>query len=381
MTPPFSRVPACLDLACLLLPSQHVETLDLVRQAPAPHAPLATAALTAPVVAVIGCGAIARSAHVPALVRHAGVRKRAILVDQDEDRASALAGEFGIATTAADYRDVLPAVQGAVIAVPHHLHFPIALDCLRAGVHVLCEKPLAASATEAAQLVAAAKRARVGLAVNHIRRLFPPSQAVRYLLHQGAIGTVRFIGFSDGAKYDWPAASGFAFGLRSGGKGVLFDIGAHVLDLICWWLGSRPPRITDYVDDSCGGSEAVAKVSFADERGTLRGEVHLSWLAKLQNGFRIEGDEGTITGSTFDFESLEVTSKSGGGRRRTVPITTRVRSLGDIAPMIMENFLAVIAGDEAPLVAGRDVVPSIGLIEECYARRRRFPMPWQDYGS
>ena len=49
--------------------------------------------------------------------------------------------------------------------------------------------------------------------------------------------------------------------------------------------------------------------------------------------------------------------------------------------MIMENFLAVIAGDEAPLVAGRDVVPSIGLIEECYARRRRFPMPWQDYGS
>ncbi|MGE5801451.1 MAG: Gfo/Idh/MocA family protein [Gemmatimonadota bacterium] len=335
---------------------------------------------SAPAIAVIGCGAIARSAHVPALARHSGVRKRAILVDSDRDRAQALAGEFGIATTAADYRDILPAVQGAVIAVPHHLHFPVALDCLRAGVHVLCEKPLAASATEGAQLVAAAKRARVGLAVNHIRRLFPPSQAVRYLLHQGAIGTVRFIGYYDGAKYDWPAASGFAFGVRSGGKGVLFDIGAHVLDLICWWLG-RPPRVTDYIDDSCGGSEAVAKVSFADERETLRGEVHLSWLAKLQNGFRIEGDEGTITGSIFDFESLQVTSKSNGGRRKTVPITTRVRSLGDIAPLIMENFLAVIAGDEEPLVPGRDVVPSIGLIEECYARRRRFPMPWLDYAS
>ena len=367
-------------MACLLLPSPHVETLDLVRQATAPRATRSPVALTAPAIAVIGCGAIARSAHVPALAQHPRVRARTILVDQDRARANALAGEFGIATTAADYRDVLPDVQGAVIALPHHLHFPVALDCLRAGVPVLCEKPLAASATEGAQLVAAAKRARVGLAVNHIRRLFPPSQAVRYLLHQGAIGTVRFIGYYDGAKYDWPAASGFAFGLRSGGKGVLFDIGAHVLDLICWWLG-RPPRVTDYIDDSCGGSEAVAKVSFADEHGTLRGEVHLSWLAKLQNGFRIEGDEGTITGSIFDFESLHVTSKSNGTRRKTVPITTRVRSLADIAPLIMENFLAVIAGDEEPLVPGRDVVPSIGLIEECYARRRRFPMPWQDYAS
>ena len=312
----------------------------------------------------------------PALAVRDDVRLRAVLVDQDLDRANALAREFGIATTAIDYRDVLPTVQGAVIALPHHLHFPVALECLRAGVHVLCEKPLAASAQEAAQLVAAGKRARVGLAVNQIRRLFPPSQAVRDLLQRGAIGTVRFVGYYDGAKYDWPTASGFAFGLRSGGKGVLFDIGAHVLDLICWWLG-RAPVITDYVDDSFGGSEAVAKVSFADASGTLRGEVHLSWLAKLHNGFRIEGDNGTITGSIFDWGSLELISKS--GRRTSLPIETHVRSLGDIAPRIMENFIAVIEDEAVPLIPGREVVPSIALIEDCYARRRRFTMPWHDY--
>lgn len=312
----------------------------------------------------------------PALALRDDVRQRAVLVDQDLDRANALAREFGIATTATDYRDVLPTVQGAVIALPHHLHFPVALECLRAGVHVLCEKPLASSAQEAAQLVAAGKRARVGLAVNQIRRLFPPSQAVRDLLQRGAIGTVRFVGYYDGAKYDWPTASGFAFGLRSGGKGVLFDIGAHVLDLICWWLG-RAPVITDYVDDSFGGSEAVAKVSFADAPGTLRGEVHLSWLAKLQNGFRIEGDKGTVTGSIFDWGSLELISKS--GRRTSLPIETHVRSLGDIAPRIMENFIAVIEDEAVPLIPGREVVPSIALIEDCYARRRRFTMPWHDY--
>ncbi len=331
---------------------------------------------TAPAIAVIGCGAIARSAHVPALAQHAEALERAVLVDQDQGRADALAREFGIEATATDYRDVLPKIRGAVIALPHHLHFPVARDCLRAGVHVLCEKPLAASAAEAAQLVAAAKRARVGLAVNHIRRLFPPCSTVQELLQQSAVGTVRFIAYSDGFKYDWPCTSGFAFGLESGGKGVLFDIGAHVLDLICWWLG-RSLVITDYVDDSFGGSEAVAKVSLSDAAGTLRCEVHLSWLAKLPNGFRIEGDHGTITASTYDWDSVELTSKA--GRRKSIPLKTTVRSLSDIAPLIMNNFLAMVQDEEAPLVPGREVVPSIGLIDECYARRRRFALPWQDY--
>src|SRR6266513_3544350 len=266
-------------------------------------------------VAVIGCGAIARAAHVPALAKHPEVRNRLVLVDRDLDRANALAREFGIARTAADYRDVLPSVQGAVIALPHHLHFPVALDCLSAGVHVLCEKPLAGSAAEAAQLVAASEQAGVALAVNQARRLFPPSEAAHRLVHEGAIGTLRFIGYYDGAKYDWPTASGFAFGLQGGGKGVLLDIGAHVLDLICWWLGHQP-RVTDYVDDSFGGSEAAAKVAFTD--GTARGEVHLSWLAKLQNGFRIEGDTGVISGSIYDWETLQLTTAS--GQRKTIQI-------------------------------------------------------------
>ena len=330
---------------------------------------------TAPAVAVIGCGAIARSAHVPALVRRPDVRGRLILVDQDPNRARTLAHDFGVATTLTDYRAILPRVSGVVIALPHHLHFPVALECLHAGVPVLCEKPLAASSVEATQLVTAAEHARVGLGVNHIRRLFPPSIAVRDLIQQGAIGTVRFIGYYDGAKYDWPTASGFAFGRRSGGRGVVFDIGAHVLDLVCWWLGGgTAPTITDYQDDSSGGSEAAARISFATDTG--RGEVHLSWLAKLANGFRIEGDEGTITGSIFDWGSVQLTSKS--GQRRLIPLTGSARSLGDIAPLITDNFLAVIEDGAEFLIPAREVVPSIALIEQCYARRRRFPMPWQD---
>ncbi|MBI4419846.1 MAG: Gfo/Idh/MocA family oxidoreductase, partial [Gemmatimonadetes bacterium] len=195
--------------------------------------------------------------HVPALAEHPGVRDRLVLVDRDLDRARGLAGAFGVTSVAADYRDVLGRVGGVVIALPHHLHFRAALDCLRAGVHVLCEKPLAESAAEVAELVAAAEQSHVTLAVNNTRRLFPPSRKVHELLSEGAIGAVRFLGFYEGAKYGWPSASGFAFGLRGTAKGVLLDLGAHVLDLVCWWLGCRP-RVTAYADDSFGGSEAVA---------------------------------------------------------------------------------------------------------------------------
>ncbi len=328
----------------------------------------------APTLAVVGSGAIARMCHVPALAEHPGVRERLVLVDQDLERARALAHAFDVASVAADYRDVLGGVDGVVIALPHHLHFRVALDCLRAGVHVLCEKPLAESAAEVAELVAAAEQAHVTLAVNNTRRLFPPSRKVHELLSEGAIGAVRFLGYYDGAKYAWPSASGFAFGLRGTGKGVLLDVGAHVLDLVCWWLGCQP-QVTSYADDSLGGSEAVAKVSFTD--GKTHGEVHLSWLAKLRNGFRIEGEAGSIVGSVSDWHAVELASRS--GRRTLIPLNSRIRTTSDAGRLVVENFLDVIQNGRPPLVSARDVAPSIAMIEECYARRRRFDMPWHDH--
>ena len=113
----------------------------------------------------------------------------------------------------------------------------------------------------------------------------------------------------------------------------------------------------------------------------MGGVFPLSWPANRRNGVRIAGVSGTITGSILDWESVELTSRS--GRRKVIPLKGGggIRSVADLGPTIMNNFLAVVAGEEAPLIPGRDVVPSIALIEECYARRRRLPMPWQDYAS
>jgi hypothetical protein len=68
--------------------------------------------------------------------------------------------------------------------------------------------------------------------------------------------------------------------------------------------------------------------------------------------------------------------RTGSGGKRKVRIPSDVGSFGDIPAVLIDNFLAVVQHDVPPLVAARDVLPSIELIEDCYARRKRFDMPW-----
>src|SRR6202790_1037264 len=106
--------------------------------------------MTEPIrLAILGCGAITRSEHIPAVSAHPGVHLVA-LVDTDLPRANALIQNRGLSCKAvADYREVLGQVDAVINALPNHLHVSSNMDCLRAGVHVLCEKPLAITAGDA----------------------------------------------------------------------------------------------------------------------------------------------------------------------------------------------------------------------------------------
>lgn len=328
---------------------------------------------TPPTIAIIGCGAITKSFHLPGLARHGAVLKRMVLVDPDSERARQLGGQYGVAMVERDYRTVLQKIDGAIIAAPHHLHHSVALDCIKNGVHVLCEKPLAESASQVEEIIFEAERSGVTVLVNNTRRLYPSSKKVTQLLREGEIGRPRYLEFYEGEEFDWPIRSGFCFGLQGSAKGVLLDRGAHVLDLACWWLGGKP-RLMSYQDDSLGGSEAVAKLSF--QFAECRGKVHLSWLSNLKNSFRLQGEWGSIEGGIYDWRSLTVVSRT--GRKTTFKTDSEYRTLSDFSATIIDNFLDIISEGAPPVVSPRDVADSIALIEECYARRFRFEMPWHD---
>ena len=326
-----------------------------------------------PALALIGCGAIADLFHIPALVKRPDLVRSLIVVDRDLARAKSVCAAIGAAEAVADHREVLPRVQGVIIATPHRLHYPITMDAVRGGVHVLCEKPLAESASEVDEIVATAARQNVHVAVNHTRRLFASVRDIRRVIESGQIGELREIRYELGEPFQWPAATATYFGLKAGGRGVLFDTGAHIIDLVCWWMGGQP-ELVEYTDDSRGGTEAVAQVVL--RLGNTTARVHLSWLSKLRNEYSIVGTKGSIEGGVYEWSSYTLRDASGRERKVRTDISTRVWT--DFADMLIGNFAAVVAGKEQPIVSAADARPSVAVIDECYTRRSRFAEPWFD---
>ncbi|MGA9362898.1 MAG: Gfo/Idh/MocA family oxidoreductase [Bacteroidota bacterium] len=326
-----------------------------------------------PTVAVIGCGAISEAFYLPALSSYPEVLQRLILVDSDAARARKMGERFHVATRLTDYRDIIGSLDGAIVAVPHHLHYSISKDLLAAGVHILCEKPLTERAAEAKELIQLAERNGITLSVNHTRRLMPSSRKVKQLLVEEAIGNIHTIVYLDGTEFNWPTASGFYFDSTLSAKGVLLDLGSHVFDLLCWWLGGKP-KLVSSENDSFGGCEAVASVLI--EHKGCRCEIRLSRLSKLPNFYRITGDRGYIEGGVYDWRSITVSTVADKGKARRI----NLRDGDSTNPEngLIASFLSTIKNEGQPLVPAKDVLDSIELLEEAYKKARRFSLPWYD---
>ncbi len=326
-------------------------------------------------IAVIGCGAVAELLYLPALVRFPSVRKNLILVDSNEERTRKLATKFNVRDCQDDYRNVLSKeIDGVIIATPSHLHYPIAMDVLSNGLHVLCEKPLADSADEARAMIAQASRNDVLLLANYQRRLYASNLKVKALLSEGELGEPLAIKYFEGEEFSWPTVSGFYFDTRVSSRGVLLDRGAHVLDLICWWLDAKP-KILVSENDSFGGREAVARIQFAHKK--CLGEVNLSLLGKFPCVFSVECEQGTISGDIYDFQSIILSTKS--GRKKRLNFKTSEKYYTDFGYTIVKNFLNVLSKNAKPFFSGEDVLNSVEWIDDCYAAATRFNMPWYDF--
>jgi predicted dehydrogenase len=322
-----------------------------------------------PVIAVIGCGLIAERYHLPGLASNRRALDRAILVDPDAARTARLGELFGVRQRATDVAAVIDEIDAAIVAVPPALHYPVCMELLSRGVHVLCEKPLADSADKAAALVSQAARHGAILCVNHTRRLYPAYATIRRLLADGVIGTLQHLRYEEGYEFNWPAASAFHF--RSGARGVLLDTGIHGLDVICWWLGGKPELMSSE-DDSFGGPEALARLRL--QYGTCRVELKLSWLNRLANRFEIVGDRGTIAGRIDVWDRVLVEHQA--GRREEVRLPACERKYDEFGVRMLGNFLEAIAGRAEPLVPACEVLSALELMDEAYSAARRLPMPW-----
>jgi predicted dehydrogenase len=191
--------------------------------------------------AVFGTGFVGR-VHLEAIRRLGYVQVYAIGEPQIE-KANQLAAEFGVEKTEADYRRILedPAVDAVHICTPNFMHSPIAKDALQAGKHVICEKPLATSASLAKELVALAAQTKRRNATSHNLRYYPMVQQMRRMREDGDLGDLLVVQGTysqDWLLYDtdwnWRLDS-----KANGPSRTLADIGSHFCDMTEHVTGQR----------------------------------------------------------------------------------------------------------------------------------------------
>ena len=190
--------------------------------------------------AIIGSGFIG-TVHIEAL-RRIGVRVAGLL-EATPELGMARAEALGIPRAYATLAEILddPAVQVVHVTSPNELHHPQVREILAAGRHVVCEKPLAMTSLESAELVELAASRGLVNAVNFNIRFYPLNQHVAGLVREGGIGDVRLVTgryFQDWLLYDtdwnWRLEKDQGGALRAVG-----DIGSHWLDLVTFLTGRR----------------------------------------------------------------------------------------------------------------------------------------------
>lgn len=193
-------------------------------------------------VAVIGCGTIAEMRHLPAYAGNALADIRYV-ADIRKERADEMAKQFDVPRATTDYRDILAdeEVQAVSVCTPNDTHAPIAIDCLNAGKHVLCEKPAAMTVEQVREMKAAADRNGRILNIGVVNRFNSGINHVKRAIDDGELGELYHIYCSFRSHRSIPGLGGpFTTKIKSGG-GILIDWGVHFLDLILYMIGQ--PRI------------------------------------------------------------------------------------------------------------------------------------------
>ena len=214
--------------------------------------------------------------------------------DVDPDAVREIVARYPSATGTVSYADILddPSVDAVAIATPVSTHYELALAAMEAGKHVFVEKPLAASAEAAVELVDAATRAGLVLMPGHTFLYSPPVLLIRDLIQSGELGEIYFV-----------SASRVNLGLYQPDVSVTWDLGPHDFSILRYWLDDLPVRVAAWVR-SCVMSHIpdVAFINLEYGSGTIA-HVELSWLApsKLRRTVVVGSDRMVV----YDDTSVE----------------------------------------------------------------------------
>lgn len=203
-------------------------------------------------VGVIGCGRIAQERHLPEYAHNENANILGVF-DLNQKRAEETARRYGAAAYAS-YEEMLedPKIDAVSVCAANYAHAKITIAALKAGKHVLCEKPMAVTLEECEEMVRTAKECGRFLMIGHNQRLAKAHAQAKKLLREGSIGKILTFRtcFAHGGPETWTIDRDnvWFFDKSRSAFGAMADLGIHKTDLIQFLTGQKVCEVTAVLD-------------------------------------------------------------------------------------------------------------------------------------
>ena len=313
--------------------------------------------------AVVGLGHIAQVAVLPAFAHARRNSRLTALISDDRSKLNAVAKKYRVATTGsyAEYERCLEEVDAVYIALPNSMHAEYTIRAAEAGVHVLCEKPMAVTVEECERMIAACRENGVKLMIAYRLHFEEINLAAIDLVRRGRIGDPKFFN------------SSFAMRVRQGdirtrkklGGGSLYDIGVYCINAARYLFQAEPTEVMAISVNS--GAARVREIDESTgallrfEEGRVAAFV-TSFNAADIGSYQIVGTKGHLqVDPAYEYaEGLAYELTVGGKTTRK-----RIGRRDQFAPELL-YFADCILKDDEPEPSGEEGLQDIRIVQALY---------------
>lgn len=322
-------------------------------------------------VGIIGCGKIAQVRHIPEYTSNPDVCLYG-LFDINKERAAELAAEYGCKVYDS-YEELLadPQIDAVSVCVANNAHAQISIAAMKAGKHVLCEKPMAVTLEECEAMVKTAEETGKYLMIGQNQRLAKAHQKAKQLIAEGAIGkvlTFRTI-FGHGGPETWsvdPGKNTWFFDKTKAAMGAMADLGIHKTDLIQYITGQKvveTKAVLTTLDKRYGNGELIgvddnAICIYTLEDGAI-GTMTASWTyyAAEDNTTVIYGTKGMLR--LYDDPVYSVQLFGANGEKVLYEIDQIQTNDNQTKSGIIDLFVESLVEDKEPEISGKSVLSAM----------------------
>ena len=315
---------------------------------------------------ILGCAGIAERAFIPA-VRQSRDGLLASIASRDPARAAEWAGRFGFATSHRSYQELIddPAIDAIYNPLPNDLHAPWSIRAMKAGKHVLCEKPLALDAAEARAMIEAAETAGVRLAEGFMYKFHPQIGRTLEIIRSGRIGEPRSVHSSFTFRFERDP-SNYRWSPRQGG-GALYDVGCYTLSISRLVFGAEPEAVSAAarIDPATGVDvTAAALLEFPGGRFAL---CESSFETQFQSRLLVVGSEGLLRlDRAFSAKAFDVAVQIvRGDAVESEPVPK-----ANMFALMVDDFDAAVLGQAPPAEPASDAWRNMRALDACFASIR-----------